>query len=541
MALHPSNFSGQERLQPGGRGNIFQTSIPGYRDNADRINRTNTKLNVSDHDVPNIKYQIDHRLPVLFKYGYAYGYNQIIIPKGRVVAVDPYMDLVDFDTHKQHNTLTLANGGVPVRLRKTGDLYWQPGETETVGEEALVSVDARGKQVHGIGKEWIPVAGMEAAYTANSMKAFKTVGPLAALKNAGYELDEKTGVVTEAGVLTNSVRPANIPIGIIQRNEYTRDDDAHNGMIPGPVLTDALVELPWFAYKDKAEQNPWGSAYGGLFPGALVKSDENGRITVSPLSFLENEVTSMSVTEYELERQQIIGQVYSAYNNLLPEGAAKWATWSLEDRMNFDEFNPETYRSNNRRGEDAINHSPYQSEGKYPGYPYEKAFTQHDLHMLASTGRLDNYSTGMNPEYQYENLGIPGLTDGHNAVVREYDAELAGRILYAGEGNDYVDMFFRTSEVDLEPNSLQISVGGDAFAPCTEGALIKDFLRVKYADEKQGIVVLEVIDKTKADEALKDKAGLEVKFKFNKRGLAGVPTFLDWDGAVGSVKILLTK
>lgn len=557
MALHPSKFNGQEKLQPGARGEIFQVDMPGYRDGADRINRTNNKLNTNAHDVPNIKYEFDRRLPVLFKYGFAYGYNQIVIPKGRLVAADPFMDLVDFDMKKQHNTLTLANGGAPVRLRKTTDTYRDDSGDAT----ALVSSTNQGVSVLMVDKEWIPLIGMDDAYTKLSYRPFQTAngGPTAQLTAAGYKVDENTGKVrpmtsaeaADASVTAGAdvvVRPGNIPTGILSRNEYTRNDDAFNGIMPGAVMTDAMVEMPWFAYKDKAEQNPWGSAYGGLFPGALVKSDENGRFVVSPLSFPEAEVNTMSIAEYELERQQVVGQVYSVNNYLLPEGAAKWATWALSDRMNFNEFNPDVYRQNNRDGEDSINNSPYNSEGKYPGYPYDRTIGTNDLHMLASTAR--GYDNRMSPEYQYENLGIPGLTDGANAVSRQYSPENIGRINHAN-GSDYVDMFFRTAEINLEANSLEIALGTAAFAPATLGAALTatansvsdTFVAIKYVDLLQGIIVLEVTDKAKADAFLAANApqGLEVKVRYRKRGLAGVPTFLDWDGCVGSVKILLTK
>ena len=135
MAIYSQNMTTNERLQPGARGEVFQTSIPGYRDYADRINRTNNNLNTCDHDIPNSKYLFDYRLPVLFKYGFDFGFNQIVIPKGRMVAADPNMDLVDFESQKQFNTLTLANGGVPVRLRKTGDNYKNSSSSPT----ALVS------------------------------------------------------------------------------------------------------------------------------------------------------------------------------------------------------------------------------------------------------------------------------------------------------------------------------------------------------------------------------------------------------------------
>lgn len=540
MAVYPNSFNGKERLQPGARGEIFQTDIPGYRDGADRMNRSNNKLAVSEHDVPNCEYELDRRLLPLFKYGFAYGFNQIVVPKGRAVAVDPHMNLINPDMKKQRNALTLANGGVPVRLRAIGDKFKSGGSA--IG---LVGTEAKGTQMAGVGKEWTPIIGQDDAYEDTVYRPFKTAAGGKQLVDAGFTIDSATGKVSLSGNVTNTVRAGNIPIGIIQRNEYTKDDDALNGIMPGPILTEALLELPLFAFKNKAEQNPWGSAYGNLLPGCLVKSDENGRFVLSPLS-VESIVATMTISEYEAERQQVLGQIYSVDNELVPAGAAKWATWSLEERLGFEDFNPSLYRQNGRTGEDTVNNSPYKSTGEYPGFPYDKAYMESDLHMLASGGRDGVYNQRMNAEYQYENLGIPGLTDGKNVASRSYPAQVSGKIHYAGE-NEYVDMFFRTSEVDLEKGSLQISVGGEAFTNCVPGADLtvsgQQFLQVKYADELQGVIVLTVTNKAKADTvlgALPTKS-IDVKFKFSKRGLAGVPTFLDWDGAVGSVRILLTK
>lgn len=541
MAIYPNDFTTQEKLQPGARGEVFQTSLPGYRDNADRVNRTNNNLNTSAHDVPNIKYLFDYRLPTLFKYGFAYGFNQIVIPKGRIVAADPNMDLVDFESQKQFNTLTLANGGVPVRIRAIGDKYNNHSSSAT----AIISPASQNQTVLNIGKEWIPVSGFSKTYKETCYRPFKidgaTKGANAQLEASGYSISTTTGKVTKSQIEVKDVRPGNIPLGMLQRNEYTRDDDAFNGIAPGPILTDAMVEFPWFVYKDKAEENPWGSAYGALFPGALVKSDENGRITISPLS-IETEVADMDIAEYEMERQQVIGQVYSVNHEIVPEGAAKWATWALEDRLNSDEFNPALYAKTNRHGEDAVNSSPFNSEGKYPGYPYDKNYLNHDLHMLASIGRRDNYDPRMNQEFLYDNLGIPGLTDGHNAVVRDVEPAIAGYIHYAG-GKDYSPMYFRTLDVNIEPNSLQIAIDDDSFANCTKGAKVKnDIFKVTYCNEEQGIIMLEVANKTEADNLLRDKdGGVTVKFKYKKRGMSGVPTYLDWDGIAGSVKVLFTK
>ncbi len=548
MALYPNSFRGKDQLLPGAHGNTFSTSFPGYNAEEDRINRSNSKLNTASHDVPNIKYNFDNRLPVLFRYGYAFGYNQIVIPKGRVVAADPFMDMVDFDMKKAHNTLTLANGGMPVKIRPSGMAKTAYVASATNG---LLSPDFT--EVPGQGKEWMPVAGYDDAYADSKLcRPFTTERANAQLATADCTVDAVTGKIKKDGAITN-IRPGNQPLGIMARNEYTRDDDAFNGIMPGAILTDAMVELPWFLFKDKAEGNLWGSAYGGLYPGALVKSDENGRVILSPLSN-ETAADAMTLPEYEAERQQVIGQVYAVSQELVPEGAAKYAQWAISDIMNFEGFNPTVYSSTGRRGEDSVSNSPYKSTGEYPGYPYDKAYMNHDLHMLESS--RNTYDERMQHEYRYDH-GIPGLTDGYNAVATTKEDKNVGSFGSAG-GADYTDMYFRTRIENVEEGSIQISAGTTAYAPCTVGAslvatsvkadgttaLTGTFLTVKYVNELQGIVVVEVSDKAAADAFFAEArtgATVSISLKYVKRGLAGVPTFMDWDGCIGSVKVLLQK
>lgn len=545
MAIHPGEpFASKEVLQPGARGEQFMASMPGFRDDEkNRVQRTNTHLNSSAHDVPNCKWDLDDRLLPLFRYGWAYGFNQIVTPKGRIFALDPHRNTVDFETKKQHNVCTLANGGVPVRLRKTGDKYKTCG-----GAADIVSTEKSAQDVSGIGKEWIPLVGMEKAYSTKVYRPFvnnsgdKTSLVTAAeqLAAEGYSVDKnKTGMILQGSTPVKDVRPGNVPLGVLERNEYTRDIDAYNGIMPGPFLTDALIELPWFAFKDKAEGNFWGSAYGDLYPGALVKSDENGRFTISPLSS-DEELKKMSPQEIELERRQVVGEIYSSTHELLPEGAARWATWALEDRLNYEGFNPTMYRSTNRTNEDSTSTSPYNSTGEYPGYPFDPSFNDSNLHMLGANLRNNNYNQRMEMEYQYSELGIPGLTDGYNAVIRDIPEVKVGEIHYRGNAEDYIDVLFHTTEVDVAKGSLQVKIGDEAYVNATVGQSIKDgAFTIVYASEHQGYIKIH-IDKTKADDIL--KAGpVAVYLKCKKRGLSGVPTFMDWDGCVGSVKVLLTK
>ena len=538
MGLYPTQKTGKMKLQPGARGEYFKANLPGFRSEEDRVNRTNNHLGTSAHDVPNIKYDLDRRLPSLFRFGYAVGYNQIVVPKGRIMAIDPYMNQLDTDTHKALNVLTLANGGSTVKLRDDDKKQWEP-------------VDG----------EYQESASGEKIYVSNSVTSPVTTS-----------VDPKTGKIVVDGNITNEYRPANKPVGILQRNEYTRDDFAQNGMQPGAILTDAMVELPFFLDKTKAEENPWGSAYGNILPGDILKSDENGRFCVSPLSRADI-LAGLSAAQIELERQQVIGQVYEVSRDLLPAGAAKYAEWALSDRMNFEQFNPLMWRETNRHGEDLNENSPYRSNGggavnsatqakpgedpfNPTGYGVDNTLTEHDMHLLASTARRSDLRMGL--EFQLEQ-GIPGLTDGYNAVTRPFGPENVGFLKKAASNVAYVPINFKTSELNIEKGTLEIAVttkmkheledgdftpvtaAGQVLNPYVNDASIGECLTVTYMEELQGFFQISVTDRTTFDTADLSNSQLYVYAKYNKRGLAGVPTFMDWDGCCGFISVLLQR
>ena len=487
MALYPYSFKSKDVLQPGARGGMFiNDGIPGYRNPEERINRTNNHLEMNDHDVLNIKFGVDPRLPVLFRYGWAYGFNQIIIPKGRIVAADPHLMVLDTDTQHFHNALTMANGGVDVELD---------------------------------GKVWIE--------TEDAPKVNEQTG--------NFEVAENDKVY----------RPANKPLGIMERNEYTRDSDAFNGMMPGPIRTDALVELPWFLLQEKAEENPWGSCYGAMKPGMLVKADCNGRVCVSPLSD-PAQVAGMDMATYEKERQQVLGEVYSTDQSLLPEGAARYAQWALEDRLNFHDINPHTWPTSNRRGEDFVENVPtmYQSDFGYPGYPYDKNYMSNDLHMLAST-REGMYDPRFDERHRLDR-GIPGLTDGGNVIKKAYgsdqgaaDIEMAGKpqlvishVREIEEVDKAIEIMLRLPDTNLI--DAKFALDEAAAVNIVQGAKMGNF-EVQYVDLHKGLFSIKQV------QAAAEIKELAVKVEYVKAGEAGVPTNLDWDGCVGVVRILLQK
>lgn len=476
MAIYQQgNTYGKFQLRPGARGE----KVDG------RINRSNHTLNTAPHEATNIKYGMDDRLHPEFKYGYAAGYNQMLAAKGRVVAVDPYLTIFDADTQKYDNALTLANGGVDVKFDKATGHWTALGDSDSA-----------------------------------------------------FVIDAATG---KDSTRPEDVRPANIPIGILLRNEYTRDYNALNGITPGAVNTDCMTELPYFVGKDKALDNPWGSAYAevnkALKPGDLVKPDATGRVVISPLS--DERLASLTAAQIEAERQQVIGQVYEVRKELVPMGAAKYAQWALSDILEFEEFNPDLKRKTNRTGEDNIEDTPYKVDGKAP-FGYEKTFNESDLHMLGLDDKgvsRQAYNQRMQHKYRFD-FGIPGLTDGHNAVKKVCGPETLGEILAVAGATGTV-FTYRVLNTAVEPGSIKIGAtvqdgvitGGTAAV--VGATLASGKLEIVYVNEMQGIIQIKV------KEDLTEK--FAVTACYEKRGEAGVPTHLDWDGCVGTVKILLQK
>lgn len=472
MAQYPNNFYGKMQMRPGARGQKFD---------GDRINRSNHTLNTSAHEATNIKYGMDDRLRREFTYGYAAGYNQMLMTKGRVVAVDPYLQVFDTDTQKYDNALTLANGGV--------DVQFDP-----------------------VTGHWIEAT-------------------------TPFALNVGTG---KDNTKPEDVRPANIPIGIIIRNEYTRDYDAFNGITPGAVNTDCMTELPLFASEQKAKENPWGSAYGALKPGDLVKSDTTGRMTLSGLSdptWLSD--AARTIADIELERQQVIGQVYEVRKELVPMGAAVYAQWALSDILEFEEFNPSLRKENGRRGEDLLESSPYREQGKAP-FGYDSTFNEHDLHMNNIEGNRKKYNARMQHRYRFD-FGIPGLSDGYNAVVNTITDESIGTVDVIKKSDGTVtgpvvgtEFLFRILNTNIEKDG--VTINGTVItedAEKTPVVIAGGKLEVNYFNALQGVV------RVKVASALTQS--IELKATYKKRGQSGVPTHLDWDGCVGTVKVLLQK
>lgn len=245
----------------------------------------------------------------------------------------------------------------------------------------------------------------------------------------------------------------------------------------------------------------------------------------------------MTAAEIELERQQIIGTVYATDKSLLPEGAARFAQWSLDDRRNFSDFNPQIYPSTNRAGEDFVTNPPtaYQSDFTYPGYPYDKNYISNDLHMLASS-REGAFDPRLDESMRLDR-GIPGLMDGGNHAAKEMGTGETLTISHIVVGKDATEDEIVLRLPDTACESAKVKVGNGAAVSVVENAKIavgSAEFTITYADMHKGLFA---IKQTKGGG---DGNSQPVNISYKKKGLiAGMPTMLDWDGCVGTASILL--
>lgn len=310
-------------------------------------------------------------------------------------------------------------------------------------------------------------------------------------------------------------RVANRPAGVLFANVYKKVDDQLNGMTP-TVMTRKYIKLPLFAAKEKAMLNPWGSAYGQLRPGDFVKSDENGRF----VQWIEG---------VDLESQRL-GQVLAIAKDLVPEGAAIWATWALSDRNKSDYFNPLE--------------RPEPNNTEYPGYPYDKSYGYNEL----------NKTNPRFPDQYFVGAGIPGLTDGGHVaasfitdqVVDEipvgldsYDQARYCRTLDRGTPVEGIQVAVKATVNGVEHKSAYVSVAANATVSINVGAGNVPFGKVEFADNLAGLFIIKITDAAPLKTA--GLSNVQVLAQYSKKGLAGVPTMLDWDGVVGEVRVLLQK
>lgn len=333
----------------------------------------------------------------------------------------------------------------------------------------------------------------------------------------------------------NLSRPANKPIGVLFSNIMKKVDDQFNGMAP-TVITEKYIKLPLFSDAAHALLNPWGSAYGTILPGDSVKSDLNGRFVKWTPETITVEQTTGAVTVTGDSVEQKVGQVLAIAKDLVPEGAAVWATWALGDRENSDYFNPMEGVEANNLG--------------YPGYPYDKSHGYNELNKT---------NPRMPAEFDIAR-GIPGLTDGSRVasqVVADQVIDLIplklatytqARYCRTLENGTQIGGIKFTVKTTLANGQVKLGTAMAIDGATATGSLKIDigagevaFAHIDYSDALAGLGVVVIDNAAPLANATNLIAKVEIVASYNKKGLAGVPTMLDWDGVLGEIRILIDK
>lgn len=485
MSMIDYGVNGQSIFSPEGNG-----LIGGYQavpSTPQDIKRTQTRLVLSENWRAAEKWLLDPRLPDLFQYQFG-GPWWVVIPKGRILGVatngGPNNDglMNGYISRLLFNALTFANGGVSIT-----------GETDN------------------------------------------------------------TSTSTPPGTYT---RTANRPVGVAANNIIEQRPDDMADILPDVLPRGSYIELPLIDSQANAEQIQWGSAYGVLHGGDLLMSDAYGRfvewqeyptltqtinvtsssggvatvnvdqpiknyvplgqtypVTVSVVNHVAQtivsgaeitgvacaagavtladlgtsanvDVTVTYVTAIGQNYDQVIGQVCAIDPNLPPEGWLRWVEWSMQQKMQSWEYISWGYRP----------------EDISTGYPYSNRFQ----------GRILGDLPG---------LGIPGLTNGSNIEVA-YTNVKVGVIPANLPAGSMFDVYLPNKP--LVTSTLSLTVGTTAITGTN----------LVFTDPVSGLVRF-----TTADQSAVDRPILA---SYSATGqIPGVPTNIDFVGAVGAVRIML--
>lgn len=451
----------------------------------DEYKRTNTQLVKDGGEAPTGKKLVDNRLPKLFKYQFGGQNGYVVIPKGRIVAIDPNVQREAFIDHKLYNMVTLANGGQDV-------------------EEPNGDPQADGNYTRAAN---IPVGVAKQNVYQDLDDSFKGTRP---------------GFVTRANV--------NVPLFLTKEDaeEMEWGSAYGNDIKPGDfVKSDENGRfVKWEEHKSRTQTFSGDGSQTtfqvdfAIWPGSTIEvqdTDAESSIPVNNKTYPTGEIELDSAPNdaddnVEIsfksvkgdDSRQKIGQVIRKDTNLIPAGWLKWAS-PEGDYDDVSGFSPE-----------AIDED---------GYPY--------------------YDSYMDPlaNDPYRPTGIPGLSDGSN-YVKEYSEDAGDTepvvvqdINEEFEADDTVNVLIEERYLPIaELMALEIGNDSDGFTDISAGDYSGDASFT--LDNEEG--TLRVTLGSDVLPGSGDKYDIRLQFKATHQ-MAGMPTHIDWDNVQGSVDILLQR
>lgn len=322
----------------------------------DEYMRTQTNLIKDNGDAPSGKRMIDPRLPKKFKFHFGGQSGWVVLPKGRIVSIDPGTNRKAFDDGMYYNMITLANGGVDVSEANDDPA----DEATTYTRVANVPVGVSNLNVY-------------------------------------QDLDDQFAGNVPGFVTRNTI---NLPYFTLKGDaEKTEWGSAYGTLKPGDwVKSDANGRfVKWEEHKSR-EQIFTGDGTAveftvdyAIFPEATVVALVDGsEVTIDNISYASGKVTLAAApddgAEVKIEYKSVIGdsikqrvgQITQVDENLVPAG---WLKWVMPEG---EYVNPTGFRAQDLTDE---------------GYPYDPQYME---------GFADK---------SLRATGIPGLTDGSNIKV----------------------------------------------------------------------------------------------------------------------------
>ena len=305
-----------------------------------------------------------------------------------------------------------------------------------------------------------------------------------------YDTGRQIGVVTIAkGVTAPGVRQAGdglSPIGMAPYNFARQVDDRFLGNLPS-IITREYIELPYIPLDDDAQLCKWGLVHGNIKMGdyLMVSPTFPGKLT--------KWTTAYSTTE-------IVGQALGINDTGSANAWMEWAMWDDSMKSEDDAF---------------INKSGVSAPGD-AGYPF-------DAEYFKGTQDMEYYLS----RYTTTPQGIQGLTDGANMRDTLFENVQVGYIpngLAAATRMEFYSPQKNLTEIEIQINTVPVAENLIKFTGHPTEAV------PWVVDMKKGHIFYLNPDLV---------TGAKTVTITYKAKQYGTPTYWDFTGSVGAVRLLL--
>ena len=324
-------------------------------------------------------------------------------------------------------------------------------------------------------------------------------------------------------------RSANVPLGVTFKNCYRRLNDRFRGNYP-TIVRKSYISLPYFGSNTAlATSMKWGCAYdggaGAINLGDRVMSDANGKL----------------IKWDGVSRDQIVGQVITIDRSIPVQGWLQWVMWEwmsqAKETMGQGEmFNPYDINAPLETPDGGAGDTTSGTRGTTTaGRPDLTAIQGQYPAFYAFNDLVTRF-----PEQLWEAMGIPGMTDGARMAAVDYTE--------AALGNGTQNVFDSTNVINtitLSHKRIAKDMQG-ATNPTPDHPFPTKLLVYNTADLTTPLVenVDYRVDRYRGKVLIikPGQAGTEtytITYTSLENQIVGVPSNIDFKGAVGSIRILV--